>query len=66
MSEPFSIDKGRVITPVAAKEDEAFDRAVRPRRLVEYIGQPRVKAQLEIFIAAARQRSDCSYDLRYP
>ena len=48
----------RVITPIGNKEDEAFDRAVRPRRLVEYIGQPRVKAQMQIFIAAARQRGE--------
>ena len=48
----------RVIAPVGNKEDEAFDRAVRPQRLVEYIGQPRVKAQMEIFIAAARQRRE--------
>ena len=31
---------------------------MRPRRLAEYIGQPRVKAQLEIFITAARQRRE--------
>ena len=48
----------RVITPIAHRDDEAFDRAVRPRRLAEYIGQPRVKAQMEIFIAAARQRHE--------
>ncbi len=48
----------RVIAPIGNKEDEAFDRAVRPKRLVEYIGQPRVKAQMEIFIAAARQRRE--------
>jgi holliday junction DNA helicase RuvB len=59
MSETFSIEKGRgSVTPFAAKEDEAFDRAVRPRRLAEYIGQPRVKAQLDIFITAARQRRE--------
>ena len=48
----------RIITPISNREDEAFDRAVRPRRLAEYIGQPRVKAQMEIFIAAARQRHE--------
>jgi Holliday junction DNA helicase RuvB len=48
----------RIITPISNREDEAFDRAVRPRRLSEYIGQPRVKAQMEIFIAAARQRHE--------
>ena len=58
MSEAYSIDKGRVVTPLAGREDEAFDRALRPRRLMDYIGQPRVKAQLEIFIAAARQRKE--------
>src|SRR5688572_11796146 len=59
MSGAFDIEKGRgVVTPIAAKEDEAFDRAVRPRRLAEYIGQSRVKAQLEIFITAARQRRE--------
>ncbi|HVJ29184.1 MAG TPA: Holliday junction branch migration DNA helicase RuvB [Gammaproteobacteria bacterium] len=59
MNEAFTIEKGRgVVAPFAGREDEAFDRAVRPRRLVEYIGQPRVKAQLEIFITAARQRGE--------
>ncbi|HJR69772.1 MAG TPA: Holliday junction branch migration DNA helicase RuvB, partial [Gammaproteobacteria bacterium] len=59
MSGVIDIEKGRgALTPFAAKEDEAFDRAVRPRRLAEYIGQPRVKAQLEIFITAARQRRE--------
>jgi Holliday junction DNA helicase RuvB len=60
MSGAFDIEKGRgVVTPLAAAGDEeAFDRAVRPRRLAEYIGQPRVKAQLEIFITAARQRRE--------
>ena len=60
MSQSFEIEKGRgVVTPlVAAADEEAFDRAVRPRRLVDYIGQPRVKAQLEIFITAARQRRE--------
>jgi holliday junction DNA helicase RuvB len=48
----------RLVTPAGAQEDEAFDRAVRPRRLDEYIGQPRVKAQMQIFIAAARQRGE--------
>jgi Holliday junction DNA helicase RuvB len=58
VSEVYNIDKGRVITPLAGTEDEAFDRAVRPRRLADYVGQPRVKAQLEIFITAARQRKE--------
>ncbi len=51
-------EEARVVTPIGAQEDEAFDRAVRPRRLDEYVGQPRVKAQMEIFITAARQRRE--------
>ncbi len=35
-----------------------FDQTLRPRRLAEYIGQPRVREQFEVFIGAARQRSE--------
>ncbi|MDX1561703.1 MAG: Holliday junction branch migration DNA helicase RuvB [Gammaproteobacteria bacterium] len=48
----------RLVTPLPVAEDDAFDRAVRPKRLVDYVGQPRVKAQMEIFIEAARQRKE--------
>jgi Holliday junction DNA helicase RuvB len=46
------------VTATATREDEAFDRAVRPRRLADYVGQPRVKEQMTIFITAARQRGE--------
>ena len=52
------MDEARVVTSSASREDEAFDRAVRPRRLVDYVGQARVKEQMTIFITAARQRSE--------
>jgi len=39
-------------------EEERLDRTLRPTRLVEYIGQPKVRAQLEVFIAAARARGE--------
>jgi len=48
----------RVIEPQANVEDEAVDRAVRPKLLADYIGQSAVKAKMEIFITAARQRAD--------
>jgi Holliday junction DNA helicase RuvB len=48
----------RVITAAAGREDELVDRAVRPRTLAEYIGQPAVKTQMEIFISAARNRGE--------
>ena len=48
----------RIITGVASAEEEAVERAIRPRRLEEYIGQSPVKTQLEIFISAARGRGE--------
>ena len=51
-------DDSRLVTPLQVPEDDVFDRAVRPRRLEEYVGQRRVKSQMEIFITAARQRKE--------
>ncbi len=48
----------RIIGAAASHEDEAVDRAIRPRRLDDYVGQPHVKTQMEIFISAARQRGE--------
>ncbi len=44
-------------TPVSPKE-EAIERALRPKLLDEYVGQQKVREQLEIFIGAARKRSE--------
>jgi len=51
-------DDSRLVTPLPIPEDDVFDRAVRPKRLSDYVGQKRVKAQMEIFITAARQREE--------
>ena len=48
----------RIISGAANGEEEAVERAIRPRRLQEYIGQTPVKTQLEIFISAARARGE--------
>ena len=48
----------RIINGTASAEEEAVERAIRPRRLQEYIGQTPVKTQLEIFISAARGRGE--------
>lgn len=40
------------------RKEEVLDRAIRPRRLDDYRGQPAVCEQMEIFISAARQRGD--------
>jgi len=42
----------------ASKQEEAFERALRPKALDEYIGQERVREKLSIFISAARMRSE--------
>jgi len=48
----------RIISGTASAEEEAVERAIRPRRLQEYIGQAPVKTQLEIFITATRARGE--------
>ena len=52
------IESDRVLATGAKTEDEAYERAVRPKTLHDYVGQSPVKAQLEIFITAARQRRE--------
>ena len=53
------IETDRLIAaaPVSPQE-EAFERALRPKALDEYIGQEKIRGQLEIFIEAARKRSE--------
>ena len=52
------IEQDRVISTAGQRDDEAYDRAVRPKTLADYVGQPAMKAQMEIFIAAARGRGE--------
>jgi Holliday junction DNA helicase RuvB len=52
------LEQDRVVHDGASREDEVIDRAVRPKRLVEYVGQQAVKSQMEIFIEAARRRGE--------
>jgi Holliday junction DNA helicase RuvB len=39
-------------------DEEAYERAIRPRSLDDYIGQASVKRQMQIFVQAARQRGE--------
>ncbi|MDH3430319.1 MAG: Holliday junction branch migration DNA helicase RuvB [Gammaproteobacteria bacterium] len=52
------IEHDRLSSAEPRSEDRAFDRAIRPRTLNEYVGQPGVKRQMRIFIEAARRRSE--------
>ncbi|MBK8101930.1 MAG: Holliday junction branch migration DNA helicase RuvB [Cellvibrionales bacterium] len=47
----------QLVSPVEQEREDHQDRAIRPRRLADYVGQPQVREQMEIFIQAARQRS---------
>jgi Holliday junction DNA helicase RuvB len=55
----MAVETDRLISggPASAQESE-IERALRPTSLAEYIGQDKVRAQLEIFIQAARARGE--------
>ena len=48
------MDQDRLITPEIFNEDQSQDRALRPKLLDDYIGQPEVCEQMDIFIQAAK------------
>jgi holliday junction DNA helicase RuvB len=53
------IETDRLITAGrAAPQEEALERALRPRQLAEYVGQEKIRGQLSIFIEAARRRGE--------
>jgi len=52
------IETDRMIAPEKKQEEERLERAIRPSSLAEYIGQPVMREQMEIFIEAARQRKE--------
>ncbi|AGM40519.1 Holliday junction DNA helicase RuvB [Spiribacter salinus M19-40] len=52
------IENDHITSTNAAPDDEAVDRAIRPKRLGDYIGQQAVRDQLEIFVHAAKARSE--------
>lgn len=47
-----------IINTDAAPEEEAVDRAIRPKTLADYIGQPAVSEQMSLFVEAARRRRE--------
>ena len=53
------IEIDRMISPApASPQEEALERALRPKLLDEYVGQEKARGQLQIFIQAARQRKE--------
>jgi Holliday junction DNA helicase RuvB len=53
----FSEQRIIAATP-ASPNEEAIERALRPKQLDEYVGQEKIRGQLEIFISAARKRRE--------
>ena len=51
-------DDHRVISPVAGLEELVTEDKIRPQYLSDYIGQPAVREQMEIFIPAAKARGE--------
>ena len=56
-TDDFSEQRMIAATP-ASPNEEAVERALRPKHLDEYVGQEKIRGQLEIFITAARQRKE--------
>jgi Holliday junction DNA helicase RuvB len=53
------IEADRLIAPAPqGVQEEALERALRPRQLDEYVGQEKIRSQLSIFIEAARHRKE--------
>ncbi len=55
----MAIETDRLISAApASQQEEAFERALRPKSLAEYVGQEKIRGQLSIFVEAARSRSE--------
>src|SRR5690554_3281013 len=52
------LEEDRLIAAGPRQQEEMIDRAIRPYRLADYIGQPTVREQMELFMAAARGRGE--------
>ena len=48
----------RLISPIGSAQEDSQERAIRPLSLTDYVGQAEVKEQMDIFINAARNRSE--------
>lgn len=52
------LDSERIISATEVQKEDQIDRAIRPKTLKDYVGQPAVCEQMEIFIPAAKQRNE--------
>ena len=54
----MSVETDRLISARPSGEEERIEQSLRPGTLAEYVGQEKIRGQLEIFIQAARQRNE--------
>jgi Holliday junction DNA helicase RuvB len=55
----MSVETDRLISAKpSSPQEQQFERSLRPATLAEYVGQEKVRGQLEIFIQAARARGE--------
>ncbi len=52
------MSEGRVVSPAKADDDAQYEAGLRPRRLDDYIGQDRIRENLQVSIEAAKQRGE--------
>lgn len=53
------IETDRLVTAItSSSQEEILERALRPKQLEEYVGQEKIRGQLQIFIEAARKRRE--------
>jgi Holliday junction DNA helicase RuvB len=57
-TDDFAAPPRVVSSAPSSPNEEAFERALRPKGLAEYVGQAKAREQLEIFIGAARKRRE--------
>jgi Holliday junction DNA helicase RuvB len=52
------LEQERIINGIDSGQEDQHDRAIRPINLADYIGQPAVREQMDLFISAARNRQE--------
>jgi len=52
------VENERIISGIEVQNEDQLDRAIRPKTLKDYVGQPAVCEQMEIFIPAAKNRNE--------
>ncbi len=54
----LAVDRERIVSAVPVEDDSSFELKLRPQRLVEFIGQRKVKDNLAVAIEAAKSRGE--------